>query len=706
MRASVLHTAFRGRLLPLLCTFMIIAGVAERSVHAKDLVIEAWTGAPTEQEREWVEILRVALVGGDFLATPAEIIRAMGERVPLAALSDFSIQDDLVKQIGILLSNGSTGADAFRKGNFQSAEKLVVEFLEAVRRNPALFTGAKSRAVVREALAALMLSRSRLRKAEGVAEAAAELVRTFPGEESKIHSLYGGSAEDLYKAAYSTLQAQGRGALLIDVDDPTALVYVNEGAPSAAAFEGTLLPGPYRVLVQTARRGARRYEVTVKPGQQTRLSIKWKVDGALAISEGSIALIHDSDLQRENEGKEVARLAQALGAGPKVIVIGSGVYANSRVLVASAYSVETGEHVYTGLVVMDGRDHAAKLQALSAFLLGGGAVRTPDVVVLDAPLPSSAASAKTSVSELASNESSSSWKIYFSAIGTVATFGTGVYMMYLDKKDHMRNQRAVRGLSQALQHSARRLRGVCGIAAIRDLRHISLDQSTHLARGAQSGPPLDGGSDCAARDRRDDGGNGIILACRHGAAVRVSLMTTDRDDRTTTSRVLVSCPLLMRTRCLPGGSVIVAGLSPRALPLTHTAPHGRTTTFSTPGALDSGVAAGAGVTVGAAAEEFGAAAVGVSCAAVATRPGSGATAAAFAGSVPAAVAGETGAASTGGTRSLFGADGAVTSSGDAAMTGGDVGGAVWRELRTHAAPVTPPTNNEAMTSPSTWSVDL
>ena len=76
-----------------------------------------------------------------------------------------------------------------------------------------------------------------------------------------------------------------RGKLVVALVDPVPLLTfsVNESTRQPGVI-ADLLPGPYRVLVQTPG-GAREYAVEVKAGQTTDVTIDWNLDAMIETRE-------------------------------------------------------------------------------------------------------------------------------------------------------------------------------------------------------------------------------------------------------------------------------------------------------------------------------------------------------------------------------------------------------------------------------------
>jgi hypothetical protein len=420
--------------LAILVTFTL--ALAPGEAHSQDLVLESWVGGPSAQERQWADGVRADLLRGGLLGDSAAIVQVLGMRVPLPALSERSdpvdpdARDGLMERFTAIKAAAEDGIRLYRRRRFQAAEKLISDLVMEAQRNPLIFATEVGRPVMRQLLIYLALCRSRLRQLAPAAAAAEEVVRSFPGEEDQIFAEFGPVADKLYRAALGTLTALGRGTLLVEVNDADAVIVVNQGIPSQRAYESEVAPGPYRVLIKSSRYGARRYEVSVRPHQTTRLTVDWRVDRALLISPDSVALVFDSDRSRQAEGALAASFARGIAAGPRVILLGARIYDGYRALSASVYEVASGRHLHTALAVMDGQRSEAKLAALATFLAGANRVPAPDLLVSSTPLPTVVAD-RAGAAVLAPSQPAR-WPAYLAGSAALASFTAGIVLTQLD----------------------------------------------------------------------------------------------------------------------------------------------------------------------------------------------------------------------------------------------------------------------------------
>jgi hypothetical protein len=416
----------------LACAVAVSASAGFDAASADDLVVESWVGGSSPQEREWALSVRASLAREKgFLASPEDIIKALGVRLPLPPISAAKdpLEGDTMARFSAARTSFNEAVAQYRQGRFQSAERLLTALVAEAQQSPLIFATEVARPVVRQAMLYLVLCRLRLRQTAAANAIAEEFVRSFPGEAEQVFIDFGPLADKLYRSAEARLAALGRGTLLVEVSSRDAVVSVNEGLGANRAFEGSVLPGTYRVLVRTSESGARRYEVPVRPNETVRLSIDWQLDRALSLTKESASLVFDSDRARGSEGSVAVSLAQVLGAGPRVIVLGSRIYNGYRAVSASLYDVGSGRHLGTALAVMDGRRTDAKLASLTVYVATAGTKVGTEIIASKLPLDTVASLAPTAP---AAKAPPSRWPAYVAAGAAVAAFGAGVSMMELD----------------------------------------------------------------------------------------------------------------------------------------------------------------------------------------------------------------------------------------------------------------------------------
>lgn len=178
----------------------------------------------------------------------------------------------------------------------------------------------------------------------------------------------GTEAEKIFQLARKDLEAQGKGSLLVEVDDPDAIFYINEaGEPHRSIFAATLFPGRYRVFVQAASGASRRYEIAVTPHETTTLRLEWQRELEFESSEERVGFSFRTAATRSHEGEYARRLA-AMAGTQTIIVVGTVRWRKRPAMIGTIYRVGADEPDRIGLAPL-ASDQIQALQDLATFLL-------------------------------------------------------------------------------------------------------------------------------------------------------------------------------------------------------------------------------------------------------------------------------------------------------------------------------------------------
>jgi hypothetical protein len=347
---------------------LILAGIlcATRPASAGAVFVVSM-GTPSDDAARLLEPLVTELAKDQQMyAAPAAIRARLGDLLPRSGVGDPGLK------IGDLVARMDAGYKTFKAGKYSEASEQLQAALTLALRNTALLVDQAHRDTLMNGLVALAMSRQRLKDPNGAAEAIRELARSFPNQEAVIRAAYGSEPASRYADAEKELDARGRGTLVVDVNDPTAVIYVDEwDHPQNATFEAQLLPGTYRVLVRMPGTDGRRYDALVEPNRTTHLSVDLKFDAAINVTDASAGLAFDSERDRDRYALDYARrLAAMLDAGNRLVVLASlTTWHERRAIEAIMYRLDTGAVVRRRVVPLDGHDDAGKLRALAHALL-------------------------------------------------------------------------------------------------------------------------------------------------------------------------------------------------------------------------------------------------------------------------------------------------------------------------------------------------
>lgn len=267
------------------------------------------------------------------------------------------------------------------------------------------------------------------------AEAMAEWIRTFSGEVISQKG-NGPDAEMLYLRIRDENNKQGRGVLLVTIDDLDVQLYVNETIRSRRQAIPDLLPGRYRVLLMGPHDESRLFLVDVLPNQTTRLDIRWPISSNLVTTPSSVALVFSST-KHPDPAELACELARIAGDSRGAVVLaGTDIVDLQWRLTASQYDIRTCQLARSGYVVLGKPASSGRAQALARFIVDGA--EDPDVIVTSGvdisvfqTVANNDPSASTTVEQSDTMPSSRrSWLPWAGAGSAAAMFVVGGYLLY------------------------------------------------------------------------------------------------------------------------------------------------------------------------------------------------------------------------------------------------------------------------------------
>ena len=310
---------------------------------------------------------------GKFVARPASVRAELGAIAPAPGIADRNLTAaELMAEINI----GMKAQYDLRN------DQAILQFAGAIENghaNPALLvSSSKYRDAMLDALVGLATTYYRRNKGDDRQrsfQVMGEVIRSFPDRLATLRQDYGPEPDALYRAALKPLQARGTGSLVVDVDDPNALIFVDEGDhPQNATFRANLPAGRYRVLIKTPASNGRRYDVDVRPNETTKLSVKWAIATALTASDRWVGFSGVS------EDSAVAFARQLAEPKHGALVLVSAITWNGvPAMTATLYRTSDGHVVRAYLVTLD--DHAeTKATALADVIANGNKFDNPSVL--------------------------------------------------------------------------------------------------------------------------------------------------------------------------------------------------------------------------------------------------------------------------------------------------------------------------------------
>jgi uncharacterized membrane protein YedE/YeeE len=345
---------------------LVIAMALAREARAVVIVLDTCVIRCTEEDRRLIEEFRRVLGSRLGLAVaPSEVMEAIDDGMPRPAITTIGLTARK------LADELRSGVDHWISGRYGSAEERLADAFILVKLNPELVMSDPSlRQLIPRAYVGWAVSLWRLGRRAKAREVIAELVRTLP--EQSILESWGTEADKIFQLARKELEALGKGSLVVEVDDPSTIFYVNEaGQPQRALFAAMLYPGPYRILVQDARGRSRHFRIEVAANSTSMLRIRWRRDLQFSVANEHIGFVFESAAERVHEG-DYARYFASLAKSDLAIVFGRISWRRRPAVVATIYRASDSSVLRAGVVSIQG-DEAAALRELASFLVSQSA---------------------------------------------------------------------------------------------------------------------------------------------------------------------------------------------------------------------------------------------------------------------------------------------------------------------------------------------
>jgi hypothetical protein len=389
-----------------LAACVVLAAAPHRAVHADVLVLDACVRPCDDEDLRLIGLVRSVLereLGRPGLvADPRDAAKHLGHGAPLPAITDATVTaDKLTKDLkqGIeLWTSAPLQPGAAPPPAYEKADRMLEAALSRVKENPGIVVSDPTlrqliprayvvRATIFSRLGRAVKSEELRRKLDDQAKnAIADLVRTTP--EPSIGETWGSEPDKVFQQSRADLVARGRGSLLIRVDDPSVIFYINaQGQPHETMFAADVLPGRYDVLARDSRDRSRRYEIEVRPNAQTTLDIRWSRDTDFEVvppteaQQPRIGFTYATDGERTKE-PEYVRHVGGLAHSTLMIVVGTVLWRGQPAMIGTVYRTSTGSIVRVGIApAAGGLDHAREL---ATYLLSP-TKPTPHVIKLASP---------------------------------------------------------------------------------------------------------------------------------------------------------------------------------------------------------------------------------------------------------------------------------------------------------------------------------
>lgn len=307
----------------------VAAGARAASAGPRAIVVESYVGQRPEGARDLLAPVIAALakrgaVGGAALA---EVIESShSEPAALVTAEHLTTAQRLVEQAEKLIAHN----------RHAEAVRILPPAVDVYRAQAAAVAGdPELRDLAYRALVALATAHAEVGNADQARETVAELLRAFPDRPPA------GPLAELSKQV--TAQLAATATLVVDADQASADLFVDERKVGTGHANVTLPPGTYRVLARSGDAAGRVHTVTVKAGATATVHIDWALESSLVTDGDFVGFVFPTDAERTERGGDLARrLARALGAS-RVVLLGLHGDAGARHVTAAALSVDSGK---------------------------------------------------------------------------------------------------------------------------------------------------------------------------------------------------------------------------------------------------------------------------------------------------------------------------------------------------------------------------
>ncbi len=332
------------------------------------------------------------------------------------------------------------GHRAFVSGQFEDAAQILVPLVDAAHANPGAFALDQSlRTPLAKALTALALSHGRMGDSAAQEQVFTELVRSFP-EMTQTKGTLGADAFATFEQVRKSLAAAKPSKLTITATDESAVVFINEKIERVGAVSKPVVPGAYRVFVQSGKKLSRVHLVNVGAGQDASLEIDLAFDAAIHTGPAWTGLTFATAAEREKlENIYAADFARAIGA-KGVAVVGIDSATGRSIVFGTLVNPRTGRDIRRASVALEPAPAPDRLRGIATFLVENRTTPGLDIQVgepVAGDLATDESARRTGGSGPSSRDAGrgggrwGGWKYLTGAIA-LGGIGVGSYLLYLD----------------------------------------------------------------------------------------------------------------------------------------------------------------------------------------------------------------------------------------------------------------------------------
>jgi hypothetical protein len=338
------------------------------------IVLESFTGGRPDDANRLLSPVLDELAARGFVSGPDVVGRRFEQRV-----SRVSSVDGALARFAETVERGHR---AWVGGQFEEALKILTPMIDLARTNSGAFAQNQPlREQLLKALVAAAISHRRIGDQDAARRTITEIVRSFPDYQIS-RAIYGPEAFELFETTKKKLASEPRGKLVITVSDPTGAVFINERFSNVGSvMKPDLLPGEYRIVVQTGKRLSRTHVVTVSGQAETPVTIDTDFDRGIVSSPRFCGMEFADAAQRERlESLWAAAFANAIDARG-VIVVGIDNVKGRPAVVATLVSLLSGREVRRASIPLDPEPAADRLRTLARFIAGDNVAPGIDITL-------------------------------------------------------------------------------------------------------------------------------------------------------------------------------------------------------------------------------------------------------------------------------------------------------------------------------------
>jgi hypothetical protein len=390
------------------------------------IVVESYAGQRPEDANRFLAPVLDELAKRGYVAGPEVVGRRYEQRVSRANLNGGlpgSFGDDAEK-----------GHKAWIAGRFEEAVKILTPLVDVALANPGAFIqNDPQRDKLLKAMIALALSQQRQGEKNLAKQTFAEILRTYPDMQLS-RAQYGPDAFNMFEEVKKELGSAGRGKLVVKPAQEGGVVFINEKFQAiGTVVKADLLPGDYRVLVQSGKTMSRVYRVSVAAGKEAEVTVDADLDAVLHTSPKWTGFQFADAASREKlEAGYAAVVANGISA-PSVVVIGIDVVRGKRAIVGSLVLMN-GREIRRGSINLDPDPSVDLLRTLARFVAGDNAAPGVDIVLAGDPASAPATGDRVTIGDVKKGADRGDsgmwggWK-YVTTGGAVVALGVGAYLL-------------------------------------------------------------------------------------------------------------------------------------------------------------------------------------------------------------------------------------------------------------------------------------